>query len=361
MPRGRKASKNNNYKLPNGFGSVYKLSGNRRKPYAAVKTAELMFDEKQNKTVQKRVSLGTFSTREDAIAALVAFNKRPFNIASSKQSFADVYNKWLDEKSNSIKSNTLASYQCAYNHCKLLYNIPFSDLTTAELQDTINAVSSGYSTKKNVRTLFHQLYNYAIRYDFAQRNLADNLNIGKQETIITRIVFTPEEVAKLWQNVDRMQYIDTILILLYTGMRIMELLAMPRENVNLEERTMFIADAKNKSSIRKVPIHDRIFPLVKKYYDAGTAALIANTNGDFFTYSNYRQKKFARILEQLNIQAHTPHDTRHSFASYADSCELNKLCIKRIMGHESADITDRVYTHKDISELLKEINKLNYD
>lgn len=365
MARGRKSNNNNSFKLPNGFGSVYRLNGNRRKPFAAVKTLSLVYDEKTNKTTQKRVVLGTFATREEGIAALVAFNKRPFDLCASKQTFTDVYNKWFEEKAPTIALKTLTSYECAYKHCKSIYNVAFSDLTVMQLQDIINNISSGYSTKKNVRTLFHQLYEYAIKYDFAQRNLATKLDIGKQETVINRIVFSKQEIATLWKNIDRMQYVDTILILIYTGMRVMELLEMPVVNVNLDERSMYIEKAKNKTSVRKVPIHDDIFPLIKKYYDAsiasGTAALIPNTDNNFFTYTNYRQKKFANILEQLNLQAHTPHDTRHTFASYADSCNLNKLCIKRIMGHASEDITDRVYTHKDLNELLKEINKLHFD
>ena len=63
-------------------------------------------------------------------------------------------------------------------------------------------------------------------------------------------------------------------------------------------------------------------------------------------------------MQQFEM-SHNPHDTRHTFASLADTAGLKKLCIKRIMGHESKDITDRVYTHKDIEELLQQINMIN--
>lgn len=39
-----------------------------------------------------------------------------------------------------------------------------------------------------------------------------------------------------------------------------------------------------------------------------------------------------------------------------DNAGANKLCNKRIIGHASADITDNVYTHKDIEELKKAID-----
>lgn len=53
---------------------------------------------------------------------------------------------------------------------------------------------------------------------------------------------------------------------------------------------------------------------------------------------------------------HETHDCRHTFATLMDNAGANKVSIKRIMGHASSDITDRVYTHKDIEELRKAID-----
>lgn len=47
---------------------------------------------------------------------------------------------------------------------------------------------------------------------------------------------------------------------------------------------------------------------------------------------------------------------RHAFSSLMDSAGANKLCIKRIIGHASPDITDSVYTHKTIEELIEAID-----
>lgn len=54
-------------KLPNGYGSVTKLSGNRRKPYLARVTLGWITDEQTGKTVQNRVPLGTFKTKKEAL------------------------------------------------------------------------------------------------------------------------------------------------------------------------------------------------------------------------------------------------------------------------------------------------------
>lgn len=60
-------------------------------------------------------------------------------------------------------------------------------------------------------------------------------------------------------------------------------------------------------------------------------------------------------MEQLKM-AHKPHDCRHTFASLMDSSGANKLCIKKIMGHASQDITAQVYPHKDIEELKEAVD-----
>ena len=59
-------------------------------------------------------------------------------------------------------------------------------------------------------------------------------------------------------------------------------------------------------------------------------------------------------MEALGM-SHLPHDGRHTFASRADTAGVNKMAVKLIMGHRSSDLTERVYTHKAISELIEAI------
>lgn len=60
-------------------------------------------------------------------------------------------------------------------------------------------------------------------------------------------------------------------------------------------------------------------------------------------------------MEKLQMN-HNPHDCRHTFASLMDTANANKLAIKRIIGHSSQDLTDDIYTHKTIQELIDAID-----
>ena len=76
-------------------------------------------------------------------------------------------------------------------------------------------------------------------------------------------------------------------------------------------------------------------------------------------YWNYYHEKWEKIIEQLKLNKdHKPHDARHTFATFMDRTTANKLCVKRIMGHASKDLTECVYTHKDIEGLIDTVNLL---
>lgn len=74
-------------KLPNGFGSVYKLSGRRRRPWVAAKTFGWEFDEKGQKVKQKQQAIGYYATRQEAMTALVQYNENPYDLNFNKTTF----------------------------------------------------------------------------------------------------------------------------------------------------------------------------------------------------------------------------------------------------------------------------------
>lgn len=343
-------------KQPNGYGSITKLKGHRRKPFMVRITTGRVLDAAGNMKLNRTV-LGYYPTRKEAVQALAEYNTKPYDLKTKEVTLNEIYKLWSEEKYPNLAERSIANYKAAYNYMENTKNVPIRDLRKMHLQESISLCTAGYATKKNIRTLYHQLFDYAIQNDIADKNYAEFIDIGENVPVIKRTVFSSEEIALLWKNIDRMDYLDSILILIYSGMRVGELLEMQRCNVDLKAKTMKIVRAKNKSSLRTVPIHDKILPIVKKYYDLNKTPLMPNTDGNYFTYTNYQQKKWKQIMTQLEL-SHLPHDTRHTFASLADTAGLKKICIKRIMGHESKDITDKVYTHKDISELLEQINMI---
>ena len=115
------------YRFPNGFGSVYKLSGKRRKPWAYAKT--FGWDD-NGKQIQK--ILGTEATEKEAFEKLVKFNNNPLtNIELLDLTYEQAFNKWFSmiETENTMSKQNQNVYKSVFtNHCKSLYKIKILDL-----------------------------------------------------------------------------------------------------------------------------------------------------------------------------------------------------------------------------------------
>ena len=340
-------------RLPNGYGTVYKLSGKRRNPYVARITTGW-----DNMGKQQYLTLGYYETKQDGLNALAEYHKEPSLFNARSLTLEDIYNMWWKQKESTISNSTIIAYNSAWKNCKELHKEPFSDIRLVHLQNCMDKLGDKYGAKVDLKALWSQIWDYAISNDLANRKYTSYLNLGKHVIKTQHRPFTYEEISKLWENLDRMEYIDVVLIFIYTGFRPTELLEITRDNVNLEEGYLKGGIKTKAGKDRIVPIHSKIRPLVKKWYNKGSDYLITNSQNKKMLYRNWKDEKFGKIMEQLEMK-HLPHDTRHTFATLGDDANMNKLCIKRIMGHASKDITDKVYTHKDIEQLKNEIEKIS--
>lgn len=219
-----------------------------------------------------------------------------------------------------------------------------------------------HPTRAVIKTLFKVLFKFAMKNDIVDKDYAQYVDVGKREGKIKRKPFTLEEINKLFENENKLEYLDTILIMIFTGMRVGELLSIEIENVHLDERYMIGGIKTEAGKNRVIPISRLIEPYIRKYYEENKEKkyLINNVFGRQMQYCNYRREKWDNIMEKMRFDdVHRPHDARHTFASLMDSVGANKLCIKRIMGHSSPDITDSVYTHKTIQELIEAVDLLD--
>jgi len=342
---------------PNGFGGVYKLSGNRRKPYVARITMGWTDEGKQ---IYK--NLGTYSHYKDAMQALSDYNFNPYNIDASRITFSDLYEKWSEIKYTKISNSMVLSYKNAYRSCEQFYDVPFIELKKYHIQTLINDCEKAYSGKERIKMLISQLFDYAIENDIVSKNYCDYVDLGeKPDKTIIRIPFSAEEIEILYRSLHLYRYTDTILMMIFSGVRPSELLLIETKNVFLEENYFICGIKTSNGKNRKVPISNFTKPFFEKYYKEAVSScspyLITNTEGSNMKYSNYNRDKFHRIMEQLEMK-HMPHDARHTFATHMSKCEANKLCTQLIMGHSPKILIDKTYTHKTLDDLQLELNKL---
>ena len=140
--------------------------------------------------------------------------------------------------------------------------------------------------------------------------------------------------------------------MLYTGMRIGELLNLKIKDVDLEKGILKIKKAKTKSSIRSIPIHSKIKNLISFLCKSNNVYLIEK-NGLKIEYGAFRRE----FTKRYN---HTSHETRHTFATKCKTCNVDPLATKLILGHAITDITYGTYTHVTFEYLKEEISKIKY-
>lgn len=258
-------------KNPNGYGSVFKLSGNRRKPWCARITVGWTDEGKQ-----QYKNIGYYEERSEAMIALAQYNNDPYDLDSNKITFAEVYEKWSEEKFPKISDSNIRGYKTSFNKCALLHKMKFKQIRKMHMQRIINE-----NSQLKLKTLFSQLYQFGIENDIVEKDYSKFVEAGEQTTKLVRKPFTDAEIETLWRNLDK-PYVDSILIMIYSGMRVGELLSIKSANVNID-RQILIGGIKTKASIdRTIPIHDRILPLI----NTSNEYLIVSPTGKKMSYNN---------------------------------------------------------------------------
>ncbi|MFV0519943.1 MAG: tyrosine-type recombinase/integrase [Lachnospirales bacterium] len=328
-------------KNPNGYGTVTKLSGNRRNPFVARKT-----NGWNDKGHPIYLVIGYFPTREAGMIALAEYNKSPWDIDAEKITLSKLFDEWSKKKLIKLGKSTQGSLNSAFKHTKPIWDMKYKDIKSFHMQDIIDNCGKSYATQSHIKNLFGQLDNFALEIDVINKSYAQLITaVSIPET--TTQPFTEDEITSLWERQEEL-WVDSILVFLYTGFRISELLDLKLDSVDLDAMTLTGGTKTKSGKNRVIPIHSKIQHLIINRTN--------NTNNYLFglnsekissiTYYSYWNKI---------INNHTPHECRHTFRSKLDSANANKKCIDMLMGHKSKDVGERVYTHKTIDELREAI------
>lgn len=358
---------------PNGYGGISRLPGKRRRPYRVRVTVGWVDRGDSRRELQRYATIGYYETRGEAMMALAEYNRSPYDPVSRRMTFKEAYDAWSPEYFARFPSTRRVT-ESAIAFCRPLWYRPLADLRTGQLQEVIDGMeefSRGYQSK--VRSLMRMIYRWAMGREIVDRDWSEFVELTAQERESPRRVFTGPEIDYLWELYrsgrpvpgEPEQYrgrgmLESLLLLLYTGMRVGELLGLERDDVFISQRYIDLRGTKTRAARRQVPLHREIIPVVERLLElGGPVTVMTSGGGKPMTYSMYKYSWFDRVMPAMGF-SHTPHDTRHTFVSAMDSAGVRRGAIKFIVGHSQADITDR-YTHKDLPELIREVDKLCYD
>lgn len=346
-------------KLPNGYGTVYKLSGNRRNPYVARKTIGWEIDEKTNKKKQIVSTIGYFPDRPTALQALADYNDNPYDLVMSNTTFSDIYERWKKEEfDENTNKSTMRNYTAAYKRCSAIHKMKMSDIRPYHLQQVLDSYTDmSYESVHRIRVLFNKMYKWCMAHDCIKKNYAENLKIKVKYEPTPKNAFSTKEIQFLWDNINQNEYIKLVLILIYSGVRINELLNLKKVDVDFSEQVFYVRQSKTKSGIRTVPIADKVLPFWKSFLSKSNCEYaFTGISRNQLTYDNFKRRYYKPLMEQLGLN-HTIHETRHTCISQLTMQNANPTMIKYIVGHKSImTLTEKVYTHIENKELVETIN-----
>lgn len=332
---------------PNGYGCVTKLKGNRSKPWVVKVT---IYDE-QGKSKQTPIDYA--ETEEQGNIILANYNNNPWNIDRNKVTLAELYQRWAKIKMPKLGKSNQQSLRAAFNHCSKYYGLKYRKIKSYHMQDCIDNCGCAYSTQWAIKNLFGHLDRFAFEIDLIDK-MYSAIITAEPIPETSKEVFTEEQIKQLWK-MQGQEWVDTVLIYLYTGFRLTELLGMKCEQVDLKEKLFKGGIKTTNGKNRIVPIHSKIFELVKARVEQGDTYLFS-FDGKKISQSKYYEF-WGGIMKQLETER-TPHEARHTFRSRLDSAGGNKKCIDLLMGHKSKDVGERTYTHKTIRELRDTVELL---
>ena len=166
-----------------------------------------------------------------------------------------------------------------------------------------------------------------------------------------------------------------IVLCLYTGLRIGELLALEWSDIDLGKAELLVNktchDGKDKngvfgritdipktqSSIRTIPLPRQIIPLLREAKKKSHSIYVIS-NGEKPVAIRSYQRSFDLVLKNLNIAHKGFHSLRHTFATRALECGMDVKTLSEILGHKNPTVTLNRYVHSLMDHKKVMMNKL---
>lgn len=348
-----------------------------------------------NNQVEKRIRK-SFSTREEAERYLRIIQYQKENEIFIKYNSIPVFELMQLILRKKLSTNRIG--MTGYNRLKSTLNViekskvvhkDINDVTSDELQDYFNSLthySNSYITK--IVEQFSQAFRYAMNKGFLLQNPMYDIIVPKSKKEDKEIraldVYEQKELTEYLINSSNIDipYKTAFLIEMYMGLRIGEVLALNKKNVNLKGNYIHVepnmirdengnpiikSTPKTKKSIRNVPIPEIIRNEIIeqiKLADCHKEQLLFVSNAGGYINTTNANHVLQRICKKLNIQDITSHSLRHTFATRCIESGMKPLALKELMGHSNVSITLNVYAslfNKYRDSELKNLDKYYKD
>ena len=166
-----------------------------------------------------------------------------------------------------------------------------------------------------------------------------------------------------------------IVLCLYTGLRIGELLALEWKDVDFQKGMLTVSKSRHEgkdengryahivespktvSSRRCIPLPKQILCELRML-KRKSRSLYVISNGESSIPVRSYQRSFERLLKKLDIPHKGFHALRHTFATRALECGMDVKMLSELLGHKDPAVTLRRYVHSLMEQKKEMMNKV---
>jgi len=277
-----------------------------------------------------------------------------------------------------LKVSSQERYDAIFkNHIKdsWIALVEVNSLARISLQKYFNESDYTHGQVDAIVKLISKFYHFAVSDGYANRNPCTGFKNPKPMEEQPIEVFTPEEIKRLVMVDNR--HTCQIKLMLYTGMRLGEALALTWEDIDFEARTIKVTKSidakgrlttpKTKGSIRLFVFPDHMEADLRKKKLANKEESMMNgsrhdivfpsTVGTYLIQKNFRLQ-YADVLKEAGVKYRPPHTLRHTFTTSAKQMGIPIEDIAQMLGHSSMKTTREVYLHYGAEDLRKLVNDM---
>jgi integrase len=276
--------------------------------------------------------------------------------------FADI---WFEQHKSEIEPSTQEGYAYTLRTLKDKFGQEYiedikADAVTKFLKEYREVYSD--SSRAKCRALLFQIFRYAVANDLLLKNPVEHVeklrSKDKGSKPKKKDAFTEEEVLKILETIPRdSRYAHGMILMLGTGMRGQELLALQPLHISEDGKELMVEQAikrvkgrvyvggpKSQKSYRCVPVAE---------FAQESARILRSTEKPFLFEGRIKGKPccpetfrdyFAKYIDLAGVRKLTPHCCRHTYVSLMQAIGVDMETIMDIVGHEDIDMT-RHYLH----------------
>ena len=327
---------------------------------------------------QRRTTRRGFKTQKEAKKAerelLLSVEENGFTDRSSKPTFKEVADLWLESYETTVKPTT---YQNTKNYLNAIIENHFKEIriesvSVAMMQKIVIDLSKKYVAFLSQLSIINRVFKYALHLDIIQTNPVDRIIRPKQQKPRKeKIALTKEELNQfltLAKKDARPVLYTAWHTLAYTGLRRGELLGLEWSDIDFENKTisvnktlvtvngsLYTQSPKTKRSTRTISLDDSTVQVLKnwkleqkkQFFKNGVKSkdiVITNIKGSYLDFAYFRDE-LKKFLSTHNLKRFSVHSLRHTHASLLFEAGIEPKTISDRLGHSNIQTTLNMYTH----------------